>query len=156
MRCLTARTVLSALPVFLILITANGGCTMMANPDQEDIKAVIEKAYIHGIHGDQDEDLIRSGFHEDFRMLVLSDNTIDPVSIDEWLPRIEGMKAANPDLWSSEASYQFKMVDVAGYAAVAVLDVYRGEVHFSTDYMLLYKFDEGWRIVSKIFSIPAG
>ncbi|UCH10627.1 MAG: nuclear transport factor 2 family protein, partial [Fidelibacterota bacterium] len=100
--------------------------------------------------------LVRSGFHDDFRMLVLADNAIDKVSVDEWLTRIEGMKAANPDLWSAEASHQFKLIDVASYAAVAVLDVYRGEVHFSTDYMLLYKFDEGWRIVSKIFSIPAG
>ena len=41
-----------------------------------------------------------------------------------------------------------------GHAAVAKLDVYKGETHFSTDYMLLYRFDAGWRIVSKVFAVP--
>ena len=126
----------------------------MVDQSHDEIKSVIEAAYIAGIHGDQDEGLIRGGFHEDFKMLVLTDNIIDKVGIDDWLTRIEGMKQDNPDLWSAEATHQFKLIDVAGYAAVAVLDVYRGEIHFSTDYMLLYKFDEGWRIVSKIFAIP--
>ena len=51
--------------------------------------------------------------------------------------------------------HTFKLVDVAGYAAVAILDVYRGDIHFSTDYLLLYRFEEGWQIVSKIFSVPS-
>jgi hypothetical protein len=128
----------------------------MANQTHAEIKAVIEDAYIQGIHSEQDEALIRGGFQEDFRMLVLADNALDPVDIDAWLERIEGMKRDNPELWSAEVSHHFKLIDVAGYAAVAILDVYRGEIHFSTDYMLLYKFEEGWRIVSKIFSIPEG
>jgi hypothetical protein len=128
----------------------------MADQTHEEIKAVIEKAYIQGIHDEQDEDLIRDGFHEDFRMLVLGDNAIDPVSVDAWLERLKDMKRDNPELWSAEATHEFKLIDVSGYAAVAVLDVWRGDIHFSTDYMLLYKFDEGWQIVSKIFSIPEG
>jgi hypothetical protein len=47
------------------------------------------------------------------------------------------------------------LVDVAAYAAVAKVQVYKGTTHFSTDYMLLYRFEEGWRIVSKIFAIPS-
>ncbi|UCD37367.1 MAG: nuclear transport factor 2 family protein [Fidelibacterota bacterium] len=156
MRPLATRPVLSMVIVSVVLLAANGGCTNMANQSHEEIKSVIEAAYIQGIHGDQDEGLIRGGFHEEFNMLVRADNTIEKVSVDDWLTRIEGMKEDNPDLWTAEASHQFKLIDVAGYAAVAILDVYRGEVHFSTDYMLLYRFDEGWRIVSKIFAIPQG
>ncbi|UCH63286.1 MAG: nuclear transport factor 2 family protein [Fidelibacterota bacterium] len=154
MRRNTIRTLLSFMTVVVILITANGGCANMAEQSNEDIRSVIDEAYIRGIHGDQDEALIRSGFHEDFQMLVLAENAIEKVGIDDWLTRIEGLKKDNPELWSAEASRQYKLIDAAGYAAVAVLDVYRGETHFSTDYLLLYKFDEGWRIVSKIFSIP--
>jgi hypothetical protein len=29
------------------------------------------------------------------------------------------------------------------------------KAHFSTDYLLLYRFEEGWRIVSKIFAVPS-
>jgi hypothetical protein len=65
------------------------------------------------------------------------------------------MKADNPDLWNAKTTHNFLMVDVTGYTAVTKLDVYKGTVHFSTDSMLLYKFEDGWKIVSKIFAVPA-
>ncbi|MFB0533535.1 MAG: nuclear transport factor 2 family protein [Anaerolineae bacterium] len=127
----------------------------MEDVDREAIKQVIEKAYIRGIHGNQDEETVKGGFHQDFAMLVLQDSTLKKVTVAEWLARIETMKAQNPDLWEAETRYTFELVDIAGYAAVAKLDVYKGATHFSTDYMLLYRFEEGWRIVSKIFAIPS-
>ena len=126
----------------------------MGNVEKEAIIRVIEKAYIQGIHGDQDEETVKSGFHQDFAMLVLQNDTIDKVTVDEWLDRIETMKAENPELWNAETSHNFELIDVADYAAVAKLDVYKGTTHFSTDYMLLYRLEEGWRIVSKIFAVP--
>jgi hypothetical protein len=127
----------------------------MEDVEKEAIRQTIERAYIRGIHGNQDEETVRSGFHPDFNMLVLRDDGIDKVSVEEWFDRIEVMKADNPELWSAETTHNFLLIDVARYAAVAKLDVYRGDVHFSTDYMLLYKFEDGWKIVSKVFSIPA-
>lgn len=126
----------------------------MGQVDQDAIKQVIEKAYIQGIHGNQDEATVKSGFHPEFAMLVRKDNTIEKVTVDEWLARVEVMKTENPEMWASPTRHVFELVDVAGCAAVAKLDVFKGTTHFSIDYMLLYKFEEGWRIVSKIFSIP--
>lgn len=127
----------------------------MESTERQAIRQVIDIAYIQGIHGNQDETIVRSGFHQDFAMLVLQDNSLEKVTVAEWLRRIEGMKADNPDLWSAETTHNFQLIDVAGYAAVAKLDVYKGETHFSTDYMLLYRFEDGWRIVSKVFAIPS-
>jgi hypothetical protein len=127
----------------------------MGNADKESIKQVIKTSYIQGIHRDQDEVLVESGFHEDFAMLVLGDNIIDKVTVDQWLARVEVMKRQNPEMWAAETRYAFDLVDVSGTAAVAKLRVYKGEIHFSTDYMLLYHFEEGWRIVSKIFAVPS-
>jgi hypothetical protein len=126
----------------------------MENAEKETIKQVIEKAYIGGIHGNQNEKTVKSGFHQDFAMLVLQDNTIHKVTVEEWLDRVETMKADNPELWGAETNHDFLLIDVTGNAAVAKLDVYKGATHFSTDYMLLYRFEEGWRIVSKIFAVP--
>jgi len=125
------------------------------NAQKEAVREVIEEAYIRGIHGDQDEETIKGGFHHDFAMLVLQDDAVDKVTVEEWLDRIETMKAENPDLWSARTTHDFKLIDVAGYAAVAKVDVHKGAVHFSTDYMLLYRFEAGWRIVSKIFAVPS-
>lgn len=126
----------------------------MENAEKEAVRQVIEEAYIRGIHGDQNEKTVKSGFHEDFAMLVLEDNAIHKVTVDEWLDRIETMKTDNPELWSAETTYDFAFIDVAGKAAAAKLNVYKGTTHFSTDYMLLYGFEDGWRIVSKTFTIP--
>jgi hypothetical protein len=127
----------------------------MENREKEAIKQVIEEAYVRGIHSTQDEATIKGGFHPDFAMLVLQDDAIAKVTIEAWLPRIEDMKADNPELWSADTTCSFESIDVAGNAAAAKLQVYKGEVHFSTDYMLLYKFTDGWRIVSKVFSVPS-
>ena len=127
----------------------------MQDAHEKTIREVIEEAYVEGIHGSQDEATVKSGFHKDFAMLVLQDDRLEKVSVDEWLRRLEKMKADNPNLWSAETRHEFRLIDVAGYAAVAKLDVYKGETHFSTDYMLLYQFDEGWRIVSKVFAVPS-
>ena len=126
----------------------------MENAEKEAVRQVIEEAYIRGIHGDQDETRVKSGFHQDFAMLVLQDNAIDKVTVDKWLEQVERMKADNPELWSAETTHGSAFLYVAGNAAAAKLNVYKGTTHFSTDYMLLYKFEDGWRIVSKTFTIP--
>lgn len=126
----------------------------MGAADKDAIKQVIETAYIKGIHGTQDETTVKNGFHRAFSMLVLNDGAVEKVMVDEWLKRIDVMKRENPDMWAADTHHEFQLVDNADYAAVAKLDVYKGEIHFSTDYMLLYKINGEWKIVSKIFAIP--
>ena len=126
----------------------------MDSGERDAIRHVIEEAYIRGIHETQDEGLVRSGFHPDFTMLVLQEDRLVKVGLDEWFVRIEDLKQQNPELWAARALPEFHIIDVGGNAAVAKLDVFRGETHFSTDYMLLYRFEDGWRIVSKVFSVP--
>jgi hypothetical protein len=127
----------------------------LQSADEKAIREIIEEAYVDGIHGSQDESTIRRGFHGDFAMLVLQDDGLEKVDIAEWLRRLEKMKADDPALWAAETRHEFRLVDVSRYAAVAKLEVYKGETHFSTDYMLLYRFGKGWRIVSKVFAVPS-
>ena len=125
----------------------------MSNDAREAIRSIVEEAYIRGIHTTQDEATVRAGFHQDFAMLVLQDDTMLKVGLDEWFERVEALKADSPELWKAETRGDFLLIDVSGTAAVVKLDVYKGETFFSTDYMLLYKFEKGWRIVSKVFTI---
>ncbi len=76
----------------------------MQNVEEQAIRQVIEKAYIEGIHGTQDEETVRSGFHDDFAMPVLQDGVLEKVSVEEWLHRIQGMKADNPEMWSAQTA----------------------------------------------------
>ena len=77
---------------------------MIENHDRKAIEQVIAKAYLQGIHGDQDEEKVKSGFHQDFAMLVRKENALEKVTVDEWLARVEVMKRENPGLWEAEST----------------------------------------------------
>jgi len=119
--------------------------------EEEAVKSVIETSYIQGIHNERDVEKIRSGFHEDFNMLSFRDNAINPVSIQQWIEGIERSIERNPDPPEVPVRPDFAAVEVSGNAAVARIEVYRGDVHLYTDFMSLYKFDDGWKIVNKIY-----
>ena len=121
--------------------------------EKEKIEQVIINSYINGIHGNQDEENIRIGFHYDFEMNVLKDDEVEKVSIDKWLRRIEKAKKEKPELWKEKTRYTIS-IEHYNYAANAKIFLYKGETHFSTDFMLLYKFPDGWKIISKIYSSP--
>lgn len=125
----------------------------MSENDFQEIKQVVDEAYIQGIHLRQNRAQIDKGFHPVFEMLVLDNNEVMRVNVDAWLTRIETMKEANPDLWAGLTTYELKIVDVSKYAAVIKLEVYKGGKFFSYDYMLLYKIEGKWKIVSKVFSV---
>lgn len=120
--------------------------------ENQAIKNVIEKAYIEGILTTLDENTIRSGFHAAFQMFVNKNNGLEKVNLDEWLRRLSKMKNNNPEFWEAKTNYDSIQINIVGHAAAIQFDVYKGEKFFSTDFMQLYKFDNGWKIVSKIYT----
>ena len=46
---------------------------------------------------------------------------------------------------------QFPLIDVAGNAAIARVDVFREDVCVYSDYVSLYRVQGEWRLVSKVF-----
>ncbi|MBI9044986.1 MAG: nuclear transport factor 2 family protein [Anaerolineaceae bacterium] len=126
----------------------------MMERNKEAIINIIQQAYIQGIHGNQDISLIQSGFHKDFTMLVLKNDRLEKVKVDQWLERIKEMKAKHPEIWNLKTQHTIEFIDYSGSAAVVKIKVFKGDLHFSSDYMLLYQFEKGWKIVSKIFAVP--
>jgi hypothetical protein len=115
------------------------------------VKAVVQSAYVEGVHVKGDASLMRAGFHPDFRMLVLKDGRMTVVTLDEWAGRIEAKAKENPNAPPAPVTAEFTQIDVTGNAAVAKVDIYRSGKHTFTDYLSLYKFPDGWKIVGKIF-----
>ena len=125
----------------------------MNTGEVNEIKSTIEKAYIQGIHVTQKRDLIDSGFHSDFEMLVMNGKDLDKVTIDKWLVKIDIMKQEDPELWKSDNKAQIEILDLKGNVATARIILHKGKTYFSTDYMLLYKQGTSWKIVSKVFTV---
>jgi hypothetical protein len=119
--------------------------------DAEEIKRVIDKAYIDGIQNWGDPDVIRRHVVPEFVMLMLVDNQIQSLPIETWIENIQQQKAAHPDGPPHPATVRYLEVDVTGTAAMVKLELYRQGRKQFTDYLALYRFEEGWRIVGKTF-----
>jgi len=139
---------------FLIAVTAIL-CSVLAvaqTSDEESVKQVVTSAYVEGIQNNGSTDDIRKGFHPSFNMLRLIDNEVKPFAIEDWIAAIEKRKAeAKPDAKVVRTEAKFLNVDVTGTAAIVKLELYREGKKTFTDYLVLYKFTEGWKIVSKTY-----
>jgi hypothetical protein len=118
--------------------------------DEEAVKAVVTSAYVEGIHNRGNIEDIRKGFHPTFSMLRLTQNEIKPLPIEEWIASIEKNRKENTRQGPATEG-KFVSTDITGNAAVVKLELYRENKKIFTDYLVLYKFNEGWRIVSKTF-----
>lgn len=123
----------------------------VAQTDEEAVKATINSAYIGGIHNGGPVEDIRKGFHPSFVMFMLNNNEVKSTTIEEWITNLETSRASNPKPPANKAVAKFTNVVIAGTSASATLELYRGEKRVFTDNLLLYKFNEGWRIVGKNF-----
>lgn len=116
---------------------------------EEDVKRVVMTAYLGGIHNGGPIDDIRSGFHPSFNMLRLVNNEVKPLPIEDWIKAIEKNRSENPNPGKVEG--RFVEILISGSAANVALELYREGKKIFTDYLLLYQFEEGWRIVSKTY-----
>jgi hypothetical protein len=57
--------------------------------DRADVQAVVDAAYVQGVHAAFNADAMRKGFHPEFRMYVLRDGAVSVVTRDEWIARME-------------------------------------------------------------------
>ena len=116
------------------------------------IKEVIVSAYQEGISNIGDEELIKKGFHPDFNLLGIgSKDDLWKLPIDKWIQNVKLKKQAGKYPPKEKVTFKFLFIDIVGTAAVAKLDYYRGKSRAYTDYLSLYKFKEGWKIVNKIY-----
>ena len=121
--------------------------------DKGAIKKLILTAYVDGLQNNGDLEVTREGFHPGFDLLVFRDNIVTKFPIYNWLIYEERGKAKNPDPLPEEeiTSCEFEFIDITGTAAVAKIHLSKGGKKIFTDYLSLYKFEEGWKIVGKIY-----
>ena len=118
--------------------------------EKDAVVQVVTDAYINGVHVKPDPAAMRRGFHPDFRMLVLADGKMTAVTLDEWTARIE-KAAQNPTAPKFAIRSEIPQVDITGTAATVKVELWRNDVHTFSDYLSLYKFTDGWKIVGKTF-----
>jgi hypothetical protein len=142
------RTLIAAAAAAALAVPAHTQTSPQA--DEKAVEAVVRSAYVEGVHAKPSAEAMRKGFHPDFRMYVLREGAVTVVTRDEWAARIE-KGAAESKTPPPEIRAEFTRIDVTGNAAVAQVQLYRAGKHVFTDYLSLYRFADGWKIVAKTF-----
>lgn len=117
------------------------------NPENEAIKKVIVDAYIDGVFNKGDASLIRKGCHPDCDVLVLAEGRLMKAQAYSYADRFE----KNPGPVLEGITYKFTDIHVTGYAGLAIVEIFHEGKPVYTDYISLYKFDDGWKLVTKIY-----
>jgi len=124
---------------------------MAQTNDNDQIKEVINKAYIEGIHNGGDLNETRKGFHTGFDLLMLQNNQLNKLPIYNWIESSERARKENPNAQRPKTTVNYVNIDITGTAAVAKIELLREGKLIFTDYLMLYKFEEGWKIVGKTY-----
>ena len=121
--------------------------------DRAAVVEVVTAAYVDGIHNFRDPVAIRRGFHPGFEMLVLKEGQLEKLPIEKWIEAIEARNAKEPPPTDGKRTTlaAFPLVEVTGSAAVVKVELTRDGRLVFTDYLSLYRFADGWKIVGKIF-----
>lgn len=149
------KTLAITLSVFFGLIVSGISQTQdFVSSNQQTIMNVVQTAYVEGLQNEGDLDKVDSGFHPGFELLGIGKgDQMWKLPIYNWKETTadaveEGKKARNKE---ELVSVNFLSVDVSGTAASVKLEFYVAEKLTYIDYLSLYKFEDGWKIVSKIF-----
>ena len=122
-----------------------------ADSEKKEIIKVIDAAYVQGIHNVSATENISKGFHPGFNLLGIDqNNNLTKLPIYTWEASVNKRVEVGQSP-AVETIAKYPMIDITGTAAVAKVELYRDGVQIFTDYLFLYKFEEGWRIVSKVY-----
>lgn len=143
--------------ILLSVIILLSFSALLAQDDQtkekELIKQVIQNAYVDGLCNNADEEAVNKGIHAGFELLYpRSGNTLWKLPIYNWMEIAkQGKEKGNKYSFQNEfTTVKFLFIDITGNVAVAKIEFYEGKELNFIDYLSLIKFEDGWKMVSKI------
>ncbi|WP_321281679.1 nuclear transport factor 2 family protein [Marinifilum fragile] len=140
--------------LLIAVMLSSGLFSQDLKKEKEAIKQVIQTAYVDGLQNEGDLDKIDSGIHPDFRLIGIGENnSMWSLPIEEWKKKTKKKKADGkfPRTGDKMVSVKFENIDITGNAAVAKIQFFIGKKLTYVDYIALYKFSNGWKMVNKIY-----
>jgi hypothetical protein len=117
------------------------------------VRKVVQEAYVDGIHNYRRVEVVRAGFHPGFEMIYLRDGKLEKLPIYNWIASLEAAnrKEPLPPDHTPGTAAAYPLIDVTGDTAVCKVELTRGGKLVFTDYLMLYRLEDGWKIVGKVF-----
>jgi SAM-dependent methyltransferase len=139
-----------AVPLLAALSSLHG-LAQTKEAEENAIKALIQDAYVGGVYNDDNTEAMKNGFHEKSTVHQLHHENLTIFSLKQWTMQIDRMKAVRPT-WNNRTTAEIAVIGLEGNAAVARVDISNNNVPETTDFLSLYKFDDGWKITNRIFA----
>lgn len=119
---------------------------------RDDISKVVEDGYFNGAFNSLDTASMEKAFHPTFAIFSAKGKDIGRYPIDVWIKGIEKMKI-RPDFDPSRVKRDCKIVniDATGNCASVKVEIGKDGKRVYTDYLSLLKFEDGWKIVAKVY-----
>lgn len=139
--------------LILVAVAAVFSLNAQQVDDKEAIKKVIQSGYVDGLQNYGDTEVTKKCFYPGFFITnyTPATNQITHTPIYNWIESVEKTKASG-NVPARKISVEFDMIDVTGYTAMAKIRlIENGTKLLFTDYLLLYRFEEGWKIVQKTY-----
>ena len=137
--------------IFVMLFCVSLFAQSDVETEKAAIKKVIQDAYADGIGNNGDVEAMKKGFHPGFAILGFSKNSLWKYPIYRWVEAVEGRIKEGKYPPEEKITFKYPLIDIVGNAAIVKIEYYQGEKLKYTDYLSLYKFEQGWKIVNKIF-----
>lgn len=142
---LLAGSVLLLCSVFLI-------SAVSFDSEKKAVQEAILTGYVHGAFNELNPEAMKRTFHKDFAIFSTDGEKLNKYPIDAWVAGVEKRKASaefdpEKNIWEPK----FTSVDVTGRSAAVQLELHHNGKHVYTDYLSLLKFDDGWKIVAKVY-----
>ena len=131
---------------FLVLVSGISIAQDVKNSEVEAVKEVVQKA-IDAKYNYGNIELMKKYYHSGFNLLIVHNNELHYISLKKMITGVSKKKAKEEYPPKEKISIEFLSVEVAGYAATVRFDYFKGKRRTCADFMSLYKFKEGWRIV---------
>lgn len=119
----------------------------------EKIKNTITSNYVHGAFNETNIDAFKNIFHPEFSIINIQDNgSFFRFTREMWLDVLQKRVDDKSFNYSSIAlSPEFRKIDVVENKASVTLDLLLNNKIVYTDFLLLAKIENEWKIVSKIY-----
>ena len=141
----TAWILILFLPLIVGILSANG------DSEEAAVIKVIEDAYMNGVCNIGDVEAVKKGFHEDFSLKGIEKGELFVLPVADWIEGIKKHKAAGEYPVKVKTHFEYPLIDITGTAAMVKVKFIQAGKHVYTDYLLLLKFEDGWRLTDKIY-----
>lgn len=118
------------------------------------IEEVIREAYINGVYNTGYMLSVTQGFSPDFTAIVFEDKDQSRLeTIEDWVKKTEQNKASGnlPLKGDQEVSFSIVKLEISNNIANARVQFMVGGKVQHTDFIGLYKFSTGWKLVNMMY-----